>query len=228
MRKLLLLAGLFFYFQSTQAQDSLNTYKRWSIGAKGGAVFSFITATDEEITRERASLRPIQGVTYGGVLRYMTEKNFGLQIEATYVEKGWEEVFRNDLGDIDRSLFYRVNLNYLEVPVLAYGYFGKRNVKISLTAGMYGAWLLSHDTEIAPNVDPNEITYEYLVADQNQFDVGVRGGAGVAVSTKLGTFQLESTYSLGFNSVMNRFRTPIPSILKNHAITANLGYLIEF
>jgi len=228
MRKLLLLVGVLFCFQSVQSQDSLNTYKKWAIGAKGGPVFSFITATDEEITRNRAILRTTQGITYGGVLRYMTEKNFGLQIEATYVEKGWEEGFRDDVGDVDPSLFYRVNLDYLEVPMLAYGYFGKRNVKIFLTAGIYGAWLLSDNTEIAPGLDPNRITYEYLRADQNMFDVGVRGGAGVAVATKVGTFQLESTYSMSFNSVMDRLRTPIPSILRNHAITANLGYLIQF
>ncbi|MGD1893495.1 MAG: porin family protein [Cyclobacteriaceae bacterium] len=230
MRTLLLLSGLLFYIQSVQAQDSLNTYTKWAIGVKGGATFSFITATDEEITRENARISTIQGTTYGGVIRYMTEKNFGLQIEANYTEKGWEERFRSliDPTKIDPSRSYRVNLDYLEVPLLAYGYFGKRNGKIFLNAGMYGAWLLSYDTEAAPSVDPDEITYEYLLADLNKFDVGVRGGAGLAVATKVGTFQLESTYSLGFNSVMDRFRTPIPSILQNNAITGTIGYLIEF
>jgi hypothetical protein len=230
MRKLLLLAGLFIYFQDAHAQDSLSTYKKWAIGVKGGASFSQITATDEEITRERARVSFIQGVTYGGVLRYMTEKNFGLQIEANYVEKGWRKRFLDldDPGRIDPDIFYQVDLNYLEVPMLAYGYFGKRNVKIFLNLGVYGAWLLSDNTEAAPGLDPNRITYEYLAADQNTFDIGVRGGGGFAIVTKIGTFQLESTYSLGFNSVMDRFRTPIPSILQNHAITGTLGYLIQF
>ncbi|MEM6844737.1 MAG: porin family protein [Bacteroidota bacterium] len=230
MRKLFLLAGFLIFAQTLQAQDSLATYKKWIIGVKGGASFSFISATENTITRENPILRSQQGIVYGGILRYMTEKNFGLQIEANYVEKGWVERFQSeaDPSRIDPNLLYRVNLNYLEVPVVAHGYFGKRNLRIFATLGMYGGFLLSHSTEIDPNLDPNEITYEYLVPEQNQYDLGVRGGAGIAVVTKVGTFQVEGTYSLGLNSVLDRNRTAIPNILQNNAITGSLGYLISF
>lgn len=230
MKQLIFIVGLLTFFSTCNlhAQDSLATYKKWSIGVKAGPTFSFVTATDEAVVRRRPNISLIQGISYGGVLRYMTEKNFGLQIEANYVEKGWKEILRNAAGERDPSLFYQVNLDYIEVPLLAYGYFGKRNVKIFLTLGMYGALLLSHDTETAPQLDLNEITYEYLVADQNTFDLGIRGGGGFAVATKVGTFQLEGTYSLGLNSVMDRLRTSIPSIIQNHTITVSLGYLIQF
>ncbi len=230
MRKLFLLAGFLFCVQELQAQDSLATYKKWSIGVKGGASFSFISSTQENITRERPFTRTNQGIAFGGIIRYMTEKNFGLQIEANYVEKGWEEIFRSlsDQERLDPSRFYQVNLSYLEVPILAHGYFGKRNLRIFATLGMYGGMLLSSSTQTAPTVDPNEITYEYLVPEQNKYDLGVRGGAGVAVVTKIGTFQVEGTYSLGLNSVLDRNRAPIPSILQNNTIVGSLGYLISF
>lgn len=82
-----------------QAQDSLANYKKWSIGFKGGAALSFIIPTDEAVTYERARIGAFQyqGVTYGGIVRYMTEKNFGLQVEANYVEKGWKEIFRSTI-----------------------------------------------------------------------------------------------------------------------------------
>jgi len=58
--------------------------------------------------------------------------------------------------------------------------------------------------------------------------LGVRGGAGVAVVTKAGTFQVEGTYSLGLNSIVDRNRNPVPSILQNNAIVGSLGYLVSF
>nr|WKN39551.1 porin family protein [Tunicatimonas sp. TK19036] len=213
-----------------QAQDSLANYKKWSIGFKGGAALSFIIPTDEAVTYERSNIGISQGITYGGVVRYMTEKNFGLQIEANYVEKGWTETFAdlNDPQRRDPNRFYRVNLNYLEVPVLAYGYFGKRNVQIFVNLGMFGATLLSYDTEQAPTVDTEEISYQYLASEQNTFDLGIRGGTGIAIATKVGTFQAEGTYSLSLNSVLDRNRMPVPSMLLNNSITITLGYLVQF
>ncbi|MEM9833690.1 MAG: porin family protein [Bacteroidota bacterium] len=228
MRKLFLLAGFLIFAQTLQAQDSLATYKKWHIGVKGGVAFSFIAASDLEITNEQFNTDLVQGIAYGGIVRYMTEKNFGLQVEANYIEKGWSEVFAGADGRRDPTLFYRVNLEYVEVPVMAYGYFGKRSLRIFVTLGMYGGYLLSSSTQTAPTLDPNEITYEYLVPEQNQYDLGIRGGAGIAVVTKIGTFQVEGTYSLGLNSVLDRNRMAIPSILQNNAITGSLGYLISF
>ena len=216
---------------NAEAQDSLAQYKRWSIGVKGGAAFSFMIATDEAITRIPFYTNIYQGTTYGGVIRYMTEKNFGLQVEANYVEKGWEEAFRDltdQRGRFDPALFYRVHLDYLEIPVLAYGYFGKRNVQIFLNLGMYGALLLSHDTEKAPALEEERISYQYTQSEQNTVDLGIRGGSGMAVATRVGTFQLEGTYSLGLNSVLDRNRTAIPSMLQNNTITVTLGYLVQF
>lgn len=232
MRKLLLFIGSLLLLQSALAQekDTTETYKRWHVGVKGGASFSFVSATDQPITRERFRFNILQGVAYGGVVRYMTEKNFGLQIEANYVEKGWEERFLRlpERDRIDPTRFYQVNLSYLEVPILAHGYFGKRNLRIFATLGIYGGMLLSSSTQTAPTVDPNEITYEYLIPEQNEYDLGVRGGAGVAVVTKAGTFQVEGTYSLGLNSIVDRNRNPVPSILQNNAIVGSLGYLVSF
>ncbi|WKN45188.1 porin family protein [Tunicatimonas pelagia] len=226
------LAILLFSPENVQAQDSLATYKKWHVGVKGGASFSSISSTDEQITRQRPRIDFAQGIAYGAVIRYMTEKNFGLQIEVNYVEKGWREEFTSPDSEgrpqLDPTRFYRVNLSYLEVPILAHGYFGKRNLRIFATIGVYGGVLLSSSTQTAPSVDPNEITYEYLVPEQNEYDLGIRGGAGVAIVTKVGTFQVEGTYSLGLNSVLDRNRTTIPSILQNNAIVGSLGYLISF
>lgn len=228
MKKLFLIAGLLCCFCQIQAQDSLVQYKRWNVGVKGGATLSYVTATDEAIVRNRFETNILQRITYGAIVRYMTEKNFGLQIEANYVEKGWDELFRDFEGRRDPSLIYRVNLNYLEVPLLAYGYFGRRNVQIFLNLGMFGAMLLSQNIERSANLDQEEITYFYTTTDQNNFDLGIRGGSGIAIATKAGTFQLEGTYSLGLNSVLDRYRTAVPSIIQNQTITVTLGYLVPF
>ncbi|MEO0334555.1 MAG: hypothetical protein AAF223_23270, partial [Bacteroidota bacterium] len=67
MRIIVLFAGFLICAQTLQAQDSLATYKKWSIGVKGGASFSFISASDEQpITRVRFSRRRqiVQGIAY--------------------------------------------------------------------------------------------------------------------------------------------------------------------
>lgn len=101
-------------------------------------------------------------------------------------------------------------------------------MQIFVNLGMFGATLLSYDTEQAPTVDAEEISYQYLASEQNTFDLGIRGGGGIAIATKVGTFQAEGTYSLGLNSVLDRNRMPVPSMLLNNTLAITLGYLIQF
>ena len=212
---------LFFFSSTTVAQD-----KRWSVGLKGGSTLSQVAGTRENIVSENPTIASLLRYIGGLSVQYLTEDNFGLQVEFNYTQKGWEEEYRNSDGRIPGK-FYRVSLDYAEVPILAHAYFGKKNTRIFLNAGTYLAYLLSADTKRA-NVTDSEITYLYERRYQNKFDFGVRGGGGFEVVTRIGVFQAEGSYNWGINSIMDKGISQIPNILQNSTIAITLGYYVQF
>ena len=205
----------------------------FDLGIKGGATFSNIfVAVPVSITDLKGTAfanRIVIGSMYGVVGRYMSEKNFGLQIEANYVQKGWKEIFLDAQENFDLNRSYQVSLDYLTVPILAHGHFGKRNVQLFLNAGLYLAYLLSYETVLTENaLENDEITFSYQEASQNTFDLGLQGGGGVEILTTLGSFQLEGGYALGLNSVVDKYIDDIPTVLQNSTVWVAIGYLYSF
>ena len=146
----------------------------WSVGFKGGSTFSSVAGTQRAITNDRVSTRLIVGYTGGLSVQYLTEKNFGLQVEFNYTQKGWRQAAPETAPDRR----YRVDLDYAEVPILAHGYFGNKNTRIFLNAGVYLAHLLSSDTDRA-NIEDGDVNYLYQERFQNPFDFGSAGRRGV-------------------------------------------------
>ena len=205
-------------FSTAWAQD-----QRWSVGLKGGSTISFVTGTQEAITGANPRNESLFRSTGGLSVQYLTENNFGLQVEFNYTQKGWKQR-RPDTAPNRR---YQVDLDYAEVPILAHGYFGKKNLRIFLNAGVYLAYLLSSDTDRANIVD-GDVGYLYEEQFQNQFDFGVRGGGGLEVVTKVGMLQAEGSYSWGINSIVDKGIDQIPNIIQNNTIGITLGYYVQF
>ncbi len=200
---------------------------KWSVGVKGGATLPSVISSNRQLLNNGFRSQSILRYTGGVSVQYLTEKNFGLQVEFNYTQRGWEE--RPIIGGVRTSTrFYRVNLDYAEVPVLAHGYFGKRNLRLFLNAGVYLAYLLSAEAERADIPNDEEITIFYETQFQNRMDFGVRGGGGVEVVTKVGMFQAEGSYSFGLNSVMDKNVQQIPHIVQNNALAITLGYYVQF
>ena len=199
---------------------------------KAGSTLPTVLSSNEQLYQQLVGtgFRATTRLRYtGGVaVQYLTEKNFGLQVELNYVQRGWEERPRDAMGNRLSSRYYRVNLDYAEVPVLAHGYFGKRNLRVFANAGMYLAYLLSHDTERANLPDDEDISLFYQAQFQNRMDLGVRGGGGVEVVTKVGMFQAEGSYSFGLNSIMDKNVREVPHIVQNTTIAITLGYYVQF
>jgi hypothetical protein len=237
MRKLLvavLFSLLAFQYAWAQANEPGH---RWSIGIKGGGTSSVITRTNAPYSVEPPPrFRNIQGYTGGLVIQYFAESNFALQIEGIYVQKGWREIFAPPTENRVRdSLFYQVTLNYVELPIMAHGYIGKKNVRIFLDGGLYLSYLLSHDIRREVSITDEQITYHMRMQNANRLDLGIRGAGGFEVATKAGTFQLGVHLDYGLGSVLKRYQTTpdntarsIPNMLQNLAIGITLGYFIEF
>ena len=222
--KALLATGwlLLFFTSATLAQEN-----KWSVGVKGGSTFSFISNTNEQILRTNFRPTLLRQYTGGLSIQYLTESNFGLQVEVNYTQKGWEERPQDAVGDRSSTRFYRATLDYAEVPILAHGYVGKRNTRLFANAGVYLAYLLSSNTERA-NVADDNIDYFYEERFQNMFDFGVRGGGGLEVVTRVGMFQAEGSYSWGINSILDKNINQIPNIMQNNTIAITLGYYVQF
>ena len=213
---------LLLLLPATQAQQN-----KWSIGVKGGGTLASVMRTDEQIIGTNFRTAFFQRYTGGLAVQYLTEENFGLQIEVNYTQRGWEErPIINEERSSDR--FYRVNLDYAEVPILAHGYFGKKNTRIFANAGVYLAYLLDSNTERANIADDDDINLFYQERYQNTFDFGVRGGGGLEVVTSVGMFQLEGSYSWGINSIMDKGIDQIPNTVQNNTIAVTLGYYVQF
>jgi hypothetical protein len=213
---------------AAQAQENEEQKNRWSVGVKGGITLPSVISSNQSLLRTGFRTQSRIRYTGGVAVQYLTEKNFGLQVEFNYTQRGWEE--RPPLGLEGRlpTRFYRVNLDYAEVPVLAHGYFGKRNLRLFLNAGVYLAYLLSAETERASIPDDEDITIFYEAQFQNRIDFGVRGGGGVEVVTRVGMFQAEGSYNFGLNSVMDKNVQQIPHIVQNSTVAITLGYYVQF
>jgi hypothetical protein len=206
---------------SVQAQEN-----KWSVGLKGGPTLPSVISSNNTLLRTNFGSDPILRYTGGLAVQYLTEKNFGLQVEFNYTQRGWEE--RPGTDQQANPRFYRVDLDYAEVPILAHGYFGKRNLRIFLNMGVYLAYLLSSQAERVAITDDSEITIFYEERFQNKVDFGVRGGGGVEIVTKVGMFQAEGSYSFGLNSIMDKNVTEVPHIIQNTTPAITLGYYVQF
>ena len=194
---------------------------------KGGVTLPSVLSSNEQLLNTNLRTSALPRYTGGVAVQYLTEKNFGLQVELNYVQKGWKETFSGLDGPIPGK-FHQVSLDYAELPVLAHGYFGKRNLRLFLNAGVYLGYLLSYNVERANIVDNTEIVLPYEERFQNRTDFGVRGGGGVEVVTKVGMFQAEGSYSFGLNSVMDKNVQQIPHIVQNTIVAITLGYFVQF
>ncbi|MCC8145586.1 MAG: PorT family protein [Bacteroidales bacterium] len=176
----------------------------------------------------------IQG--QGGLtVRYISEKNFGLQAELNYSQRGWKE--QSDDIRINR---YSRSISYLELPFMTHIYFnmGKRFRGVFNIGPQIGYCLSEKTLEkvlYAPGPSNNgeNIIYEgipsYYSQDvQKKFDYGIAGGGGLEFRTGIGSFILEGRYYFGLSDVFNNTRSDYFQASSNQVISIKLTYLTSF
>lgn len=146
------------------------------------------------------------GYCGGFVYKYQNEKNFALQLELNYTQKGWSE----NLDTINNS--YSRNMDYIELPLITHIVFGKRpNFKVYVNLGTSFAYLLSEKEDLEVN---NELYrreyYEKVV--ENSFDFSGLGELGVTYNTGIGEFQIGVRYQL---TLTDLFKTTSETIFSN-------------
>lgn len=218
---------LFFLITSATA---FAQERSWFVGLKGGVTLPDINRTNEDLVNNNQSIEPVLRYTGGLVFQYFVEKNFGLQVEFNYTQRGWQQRFPLGTGmrGFDPSKNYKVSLDYLEVPVLAHAYLGRKNLRLFLNAGVYVAYLYRNEVERANvDIEADEV-FVYDARFQNNVDFGVRGGGGFEIVTTIGMFQAEGSFSWGINSIVDKNLAEIPNIVQNLTPAITFGYFVEF
>lgn len=171
------------------------------------------------------------GATAGVTFRYVEEAHFGIIAELNFVQRGWKEDFE------DAPYNYRRTLNYLQLPVLAHIYFGRRG-RFFFNAGPEIGVLLSESTsanfnpaEMAtlpdfPNV--NRMNTQMTLKAQNRFDYGIAAGIGGEFSiTEKHALNIEARFYYGLGNVFKSDRTDPFNASNAMCVSATIGYLFR-
>ncbi|MDR1720054.1 MAG: PorT family protein [Dysgonamonadaceae bacterium] len=211
----------------------------WAFGFNGGMTFSKVSFNP---VVKQDMLQQFAG---GLTVRYISEKNIGLQLELNYSMRGWME--RTDslnrastaLDDIRRPLLpedrykmiytnYSRSLAYFEVPVLTHIYFdmGRRARVLFLMGPQVGCYLneKTQNAEIY-NAYPLESTPNHELKVQRRFDYGLLGGIGVEFRTGIGSFIIDGRYYYGLSDVLSNHKSDYFQASSNQVMSVKAAYL---
>lgn len=207
------------------------------LGAKAGGQLSsaFI---DHTLLNHRMEEGVKWGAHGGFVLKFFPEPRdtfikSGLQLSVNYVQRGWRQSFTSDIPT------YFAQMDYLEIPLEGFGYFGKKT-KFFLGAGFYLEALQRYsldptpdfDTDIDGNSIPNQVDgqdfYTYDATRDPSIGYGARVSGGVFRDFAIGQLQLEGFFTYSISNFMDpgRLLGDVPDI--SNLWSAGLGLVYLF
>ncbi len=168
--------------------SSLSFSQDLSFGIKGGVTNTYIS---NPVFYSSTDYNHRNGVIVGGLINYSLNKNFSLQGEVLYSQKGY---YHTGVGLVPNpSGHYLYNYNYIDVPVLFKMKFGDK-VNPFLMAGVAPSFNVSVKQGFKDNLNGNDFV--------NKFDLGfvISGGADINITDKLALI-LEGRATLGLLKV---------------------------
>lgn len=175
-------------------------------GLKGGLSFATFSSAG---SGQSASNNP--GFALGGYANYRLSTSFSLQPEILYIQKG---VTVNDSG-ID----FRLQINYIDVPVFAQYHINGNGFGPRLFAGPYASFALSSFSNVEV-VDENRLTPDEWLAHTNDVLFGLAAGLGIDREISDRNYFLEVRYHFGLSPV---FGETVPGDLTNRAFLLLAG-----
>ncbi len=216
MNKLILILVISICGSTAFSQNKFQ--QELSFGANGGLTFSSVRFTPS--VRQK-SLMQFEG---GLSARFISEKNFGIQTELNYSQRGWEE-YNPDIPEHQ----YARSLGYLEIPVLTHIYFetGKR-FRIIFNLGPQIGFLLNEKTLKSHIVYPDgeEIPPYYSQPTQRVFDWGLCGGGGFEIRSGIGNFAVEGRYYFGLSDIFSNKKSDYFDSSSNQVVGVKLTYFM--
>ncbi|GHT73345.1 hypothetical protein AGMMS50262_04280 [Bacteroidia bacterium] len=216
MKKPIALLFLFMIAGITQAQQA-KFQPEWAFGGNAGATFSkmrFYPNVPQDMLTQ---------ATIGLTARYISESNFGLQVELNYAQRGWKE--RTDtLLHLNE---YSRRIDYLELPVMTHIYFnlGSR-VRLVFNLGPQIGFQIGNKNNSKKVINTPDGSYDsyYDKPVERPFDYGIAGGGGLEIRTGLGRFVLEGRYYFGLSDAFNNGKSDPFQSSGNQVLTTKLTY----
>ena len=170
------------------------------------------------------------GYMGGLVFQQFSTRNFGLQIELNYIQKGWKTAY-----DTTFNTQYERNIEYLDIPFLTHASFGINKSEFIIELGFFTGFALQSSEVFYDAGIAREQEYEFEPDRDNRIEYGLQGGVGIKRKFKFGILQLEGNYSFTFNSVYKwgyssddfdfKRYFDIPEQAQNQGIYITISYL---
>lgn len=148
----------------------------------------------------------------------------GIQFSVNYVQKGWRQLF------LTGEPTYSVEMNYIEIPIEAIGYFGNKN-KYFITGGFYLESLLNYSKDPEPDLTNlgGQDYYTYEPDRDNTIGYGARLSAGMFREFSFGMLHLEGFFTYSFSNFIDPgdLTDRTPDLSNMYTVGASLGYLIN-
>lgn len=204
-------ACCFLFAQKNKFQQEL------SFGASFGTTFSRVSFAPTSV-QQKMKL----GYTGGLALRWITEKNLGLQAEINFTQQGWEEKFEEQ-----PQYQYSRTINYIEIPFLTHIYFGSKRFRAFINLGPKIGYAFGESTsENLNGATPNTENTQHGMSIEKKFDWGLCGGPGIELRTGIGSFTLEGRYYYALGDIFNSRHEDYFSKSSSQVISVKIGYLI--
>lgn len=168
------------------------------------------------------------GATAGLMFRYIEESHFGLVAECNFAQRGWKNTFE------ETDYKYRRTVNYIEVPVLAHIYFGRRG-RFFANVGPQVGFMIGEST--SKNFDPDKIqslpdfpfknseNAELTTPAQNKVDFGISAGLGGEFSiNRRNAVAIEARFYYGIGNLFHAGRRDPFRASNSMAISVTAGY----
>lgn len=222
MKKKILAATLLAASLTTGSFAQTHYSSNVSLGVKGGVDFSQVFFNPS--VRQKFNM----GMTGGVTFRYIEENHFGLIAELNFVQRGWAEDFEGAPYNYSRTL------NYLELPVMAHIFFGRRG-RFFFNAGPQIGLFLGESSK--SNFNPaematlpdfpyvNRMNEQMLIDTSQKIDYGISAGLGAEFNiTKKNSLSLEARFYYGLGNIFPSKRSDTYSASNQMTISATVGY----
>lgn len=175
---------------------SEDSFAQLAVGIQGGPNFSSVQFRNREGFLVR-NVKLIETYHFGGVVRYMSEKHAGLQLEFNVTQKGWRDI--NDTSNVQTTR----KISYYEVPLLTQFTIGNGKVRILIEGGAYVAYAsFAEEEEI--NLDTEAVLSSeegFQENIHNRWDYGLMARTGLQFYFPFGAFEAKAFYSYGYGNI---------------------------
>lgn len=166
--------------------------------------------------------------TLGVGVRYIEENHFGLIAEVNWVRRGWSENFEG------LPYRYRRNLDYIEIPVMAHIYFGRR-ARFYVNAGPQIGFRIGesvaanfnpYDTSSLPDFPHSNRRNDQMTEKVTQtVDYGISAGVGCEFNVnERNSVRLEARYYFGLGNIFPSKRQDTFRASNSMYIAVTAGY----